>query len=403
MAGGQALATDRPAAPARRHDVHSLTAAERLALSSVAASTTGPVRAVQRAKALLALQHGATQAEVAQCRHRSTRTIARWQARFTEQGVLALFDQPRCGAPPRIGIQDVLVICETAVTDPRQLELPYSCWSLRLLADYLREHKQIVIGRERLRQILHAYGIWKKDQVSAQRSHDPEFGPKRDRVVDLYTNPPEDGVVVCFDQHGPIGLHATQGASYAAAGQQPHYDREYKRHGTIYILGALLPHLGQAWARAFLHYNSSTVIWFLGWLLLRLPIQAERKVYLILDNCSAHTAKRVAAWLAKRWPDRVQLVFLPSKAAWLNLIEPFWRILKDQMLKGSDFQSRPEFRAALHCFLALYNRRCHPFIWGRQRKARILLVRPLRHKLRGRAGARTMPPHLLRLIARAAA
>ncbi|MGC8489656.1 MAG: IS630 family transposase [Clostridia bacterium] len=399
-AGGDAPSTQRPTL---RHDVHALSEAELRALTSVAASTTAPVRAVERAQALLRLQDGETCAEVAPRLGHSQRTIARWQTRFTEDGVLALFDRPRSGAPPRLSIQDVLVICETAVTDPRTLGLVVTCWSLRLLADHLREHRQIKVCPERLRQILHAHGIWKKAQVSAQRSRDPEFAQKRDRVVDLYTNPPEDALVACLDQHGPVGLHATQGASYAAPGQQPHYDREYKRHGTIYILGALLPHLGKVWARAFLHYNSLTVIWFLGWLLPQLPLQGNRKLYLILDNCSSHTAKRVSAWLAKHWKDRVHLVFLPSKAAWLNLIEPFWRVLKDQMLKGADFQSRPDFRAALRCFLTLYNRRCHPYIWGRQRKARILLVRPLRKKLRGRAGARSMPPHLLRLIARAAA
>ena len=396
---GDVAPIHRPAAP---HDVHALSAAERLALTRVAASTIGPVRAVERARALLALQHDDTCAKVAEDLRYSKRTITRWQARFGEEGVLALFDRPRSGAPPRLSIQDVLVICETAVTDPRDMGLPITCWSLRLLSDHLREHRQIHVCPERLRQLLHAHGIWKKAQVSAQRSTDPDFAQKRDRIVGLYTNPPDDAVVVCMDQQGPVGLHAVQGASYAAPGKEPHYDREYKRHGTIYILGALLPHLGRAWARAFLHYNSLTVIWFLGWLLPRLPLPDTSKVYLVLDNCSAHTAKRVSAWIAKHWPNRVELVFLPSKAAWLNLIEPFWRVLKDQMLKGSDFQSRPEFRTALRCFLGLYNRRCHPFIWGRQRKARILLIRPMRKKLRGRAGARSMSPALLRLIARAA-
>ena len=139
-----------------------------------------------------------------------------------------------------------------------------------------------------------------------------------------------------------------------------------------------------------------------------------RTVYLILDNASAHTAKRVRTWLEQNWSSeqadldngqrglRVQLVFLPSKSAWLNLIEPFWAILKDELIRGSDFQGRAEFREALRPYLAFYNARCHPFVWGRQRKARVLLIRPLRRKLRGRAGARTMPPHLMRLIARAA-
>ena len=73
------------------------------------------------------------------------------------------------------------------------------------------------------------------------------------------------------------------------------------------------------------------------------------------------------------------------------------------MLAGSDFQSPEPFRAALHRYIAYYNGRCHPFIWGRQRDRRVLLVGPLRKQLRDRAGARAMAPRLLRLIARAAA
>jgi len=155
--------------------------------------------------------------------------------------------------------------------------------------------------------------------------------------------------MVCMDPQGPVRRHAAQGARYAAPGQPPHDHRESQRHGTIHVLGARLPHRGTVWVRAFLRYNRLTLIWLLGWLLARLPIPDKGRVYLILDNGSAHTAQRVSAWLAKRAHERVQLVFLPSRSAWLNLIEPFWRILQDPMRKGSDFQSEAEFRAALHC------------------------------------------------------
>ena len=96
-------------------------------------------------------------------------------------------------------------------------------------------------------------------------------------MVQLYTQPPADSLVICLDQHGPVSLHATQGDTYAAPGKTGHYDAEYKRHGTIYALGALLPHVGNAFVRAFTHYNSLTVIWFLGWLLPQLP--DKRNIY----------------------------------------------------------------------------------------------------------------------------
>lgn len=395
------------------HDLAALSAAEREALEALAGSTSGPARPVQRAQALVALSDGVAVDEVAARLGRTRRTILRWRSRFTSEGVTAVLDAPRSGRPPRLSIPDVMLVCETAVARPSDVGVPITCWSLRHLARHLTE-RGVRIGHERLRQILHAHRVQKKAEVSKQRSTDPAFAEKRDAVIQLYRTPPADSAVVCLDQLGPVSLHATPGHQYAGPGREPHHDAEYKRHGTIYTLGALLPHLGTVFARSFMHYNALVLILFLGSFLRLLPDNV-RTVYIILDNASSHTAKRVSNWLKAHWSDTtadpatgqrgkvVHLVFLPSKAAWLNLIEPFWRIMREEMINGSDFKDRAEFRAALRDYIAYHNRVARPFIWGRQRKARVFLLRHMRQKLHGRAGARTMPPRLLRLIARAAA
>jgi len=402
------LAAERPGSARQAYSLAALTPATEEALAALADSSMGPLRAVERARALLALRSGMPADAVALKVGRSVRTIRRWENRFAEEGVKAVFDARRSGRPPRLTTQDVMTICEVAVAEPESLGVPLKCWSLRRLSPYLANHKGIQVKPERLRQILNAHNVRKKEEVSKQRSKDPNFTAKRDAVVELYTHPPEDSLVLCMDQLGPLSLHATPGQKYAGPGESPRHDAQYKRHGTIYTLGALLPHLGTVFARAFKHYNSLTVIWFLGWLLPQLPGQA-RTVYIILDNASAHTAKRVQQWLTDHWSDPekhpriVHLIFTPSQAAWLNLIEPFWGILKQDMYHGSDYHSTAEFRTAQRQYLAFYNSQCHPFIWGRERKARVLLLRPVRKELRGRAGARAMPARLLRLIARAAA
>ncbi len=396
------------------HHLAALTPAERTALEALAFSTTAPARPVQRAHALVALSNGVSVEQVAAQMERTRRTILRWQSKFEAEGVDAVLDAPRSGRPPRLTTETVLRICETAVAPPSAANVPLTCWSLRRLARHLSD-QGIQIGHERLRQILHAHRLRKKAEVSKQRSKDPQFKEKRDAIIQLYREPPEGSAVVCLDQLGPISLRTTPGHQYAATtGEEPRHDAEYKRRGTIYTMGALLPHLGTVFARSFQRYNSLVLIWFLGSFLRVLPADV-RTVYIILDNASAHTAKRVADWLKKHWSEttanaatgqrgkQVHLVFLPSKSAWLNLIEPFWRIMREEMINGSDFQERAEFRTALQQYIGYYTRFGRPFIWGRQRKARIFLLRRMRQKLRGRAGARTMPPHLLHLMARAAA
>jgi hypothetical protein len=70
------------------------------------------------------------------------------------------------------------VIVTAASTRPEKLGLPFTCWSLRKLAAHLAGAAQPVqIGRERLRQILHARGITFGRTRTWKESADPSGTP----------------------------------------------------------------------------------------------------------------------------------------------------------------------------------------------------------------------------------
>ena len=56
--------------------------------------------------------------------------------------------------------------------------------------------------------------------------------------------------------------------------------------------------------------------------------------------------------------------------AYLNLIEPWWKVLKSLALKGRRFQTWEEVRAAVEAATAYWNQHRHPFVWGRRRRHR---------------------------------
>jgi hypothetical protein len=58
-------------------------------------------------------------------------------------------------------------------------------------------------------------------------------------------------------------------------------------------------------------------------------------LYLITDNRSSHKSPPIAAWLAEH--PRVQQVFLPVGACWLNLQEGWWRLFRREALAGQSF------------------------------------------------------------------
>ncbi len=86
----------------------------------------------------------------------------------------------------------------------------------------------------------------------------------------------------------------------------------------------------------------------------------------ILDNLSAHRAADVLLFsLAHpRW----EFVFQPVYAAYLNLIEPWWKTLRSLALKGRRFETWEQIAQAVEA--AYWNAHRHPFVWGRRRRHR---------------------------------
>lgn len=65
---------------------------------------------------------------------------------------------------------------------------------------------------------------------------------------------------------------------------------------------------------------------------------------------------------------RWHFLFQPKYAAYLNLIEPWWKILRSLALKGRRFESWEEIVAAVEAATAYWNAHRHPFVWGRRRR-----------------------------------
>jgi transposase len=95
------------------------------------------------------------------------------------------------------------------------------------------------------------------------------------------------------------------------------------------------------------------------------PADVEQ-VYAILDNLSAHRTSDVLLFsLAHpRW----EFVFQPVYAAYLNLIEPWWKVLRSLALKGRRFETWEEICAAVDQATAYWNNHRHPLVWGRRRR-----------------------------------
>jgi hypothetical protein len=142
---------------------------------------------------------------------------------------------------------------------------------------------------------------------------------------------------------------------------------DYGRRGKGDIFGALVPATGAAFTAPYVGRSTANWVDFLVHVDAWLPADAAR-IYAVLDNLSAHRATDVLPFsLAHpRW----ESVFQPKYAAYLYLIEPWWKVLRSLALKGKRFETWAEIERAITAATAYWNAHRHPYIWGRRRRHR---------------------------------
>ena len=186
-------------------------------------------------------------------------------------------------------------------------------------------------------------------------------------IEQLYTQPPENSWVVCLDEMGPESAKSYRGQQVVKAPIRATQEADYGRRGKGYVFGAFPPASGAALTHPYT--GRTTVNWvdFLIQVDAWIPAGVEH-VYAIVDNLSSHRATDVLLFsLAHpRW----EFVFQPKYAAYLNLIEPWWKVLRSLALKGRRFETWDEVCAAVQSATAYWNAHRHPFVWGKRRRHR---------------------------------
>jgi hypothetical protein len=140
---------------------------------------------------------------------------------------------------------------------------------------------------------------------------------------------------------------------------------DYGRRGTGYIFGAFQPATGEAFTRDYSGRTIANWVDFLEQVDHQIAPEIGR-VYAILDNLNTHHADDVLLFCFQhpRW----EFVFQPTYAAYLNSIEPWWKVLRSLALKGRRFVTWGDLAAAVRAATMYWNAHKHPFVWGRRRR-----------------------------------
>lgn len=146
-------------------------------------------------------------------------------------------------------------------------------------------------------------------------------------------------------------------ACWMKRGQQKRLDAPSGPQGFYHVVGAYNWRTDEVASQIIEHKNSTNFIHFLDYLLMN--IYPDSPVVLVMDNAPYHRSKMVMAALSL-FEHRLQVFWLPPYCPTLNMIERFWRHLKDIVTANCLFRSTQALLAAIERALLAQNTQNHP-------------------------------------------
>ena len=279
--------------------------------------------------------------------------------RGLEAGVKSAF-------PPSLVVQVKALACEL----PHKLGLPLS----RLSIEEIRQH---VISQGLVAEISGAT-LWRWLSSDALRPwqhrswifpRDPNFAAKAGVVLDLYHRIWEGAplgdhdFVISADEKTSIQARRRKQPTLPPASNRPtRVEHEYFREGAWAYLAAWDVHRAKVFGRCEVKNGIAPVERLVTEVMTQEPYKSARRVFWIMDNCSAHRGQKAVERFRAKWSNTI-LIHTPIHASWLNQVEIYFSIVQRKVLTPNDFSSLAELEHRLLAFQVHYERTASPFKW----------------------------------------
>jgi transposase len=304
-----------------------------------------------RAEIVLLAADGMTNLAIAERLGITRVTVATWRGRFAAGRLDGLVDEPRPGAPRKIGDDK---IAEVVTTTLETMPAAATHWSTRSMA------KATGVSISTVHRIWRAFSLQPHRSETFKLSTDPLFVEKVRDIVGLYLDPPDRALVLCVDEKSHIqALDRTQPLLPMRPGQAERRTHDYQRHGTTSLFAALDVKAGTIISKCMPRHRAVEFRRFLDTVENNVP--ADLDIHVIMDNASSHKTKLIRDWFAKR--PRWHTHFTPTSSSWINQVERFFALLTEQQIKRGAHRSIKQLEAAIAAYIDARNADPKPFRW----------------------------------------
>ena len=332
---------------------------DRKELEKISQSRTAPANRIQRAKILLLYEMGEKITNITRQLNVSRPLVYRAIDKALAFGALqSLDDIQRSGRGRLIDDNAKNWVISIACQNPTDLGYASEIWTYSQLVKHLQEHATTFghhcikkISRSKVHEIL-TEGEIKPHKIRYYlERRDPKFEEKMADILYVYkdveilnqsTDLKRETTTVSYDEKPGI-----QAIKNIAAQLMPvpgkhstiSRDYEYKRLGTVSLLGGIDLHNGEVHALVKDRHRSCEFVEFLKMIDKKYPDKLI--IRMVLDNHSAHISKETQQYLKTR-PNRFHFIFTPKHGCWLNLIESFFSKITRSFLRHIRVDSKEE-------------------------------------------------------------
>jgi DDE superfamily endonuclease len=311
-----------------------------------------------------------------------------------------LGDQPRPGCPGTFTAEQITLILAVACEPPEKSGRPITHWTIaELTEEVILRGIVAAISPAQVGRYL------RETQLQPHRSRywlnttekDPAlFQAQVETVCACYQDAPQlfhyhDTHTLCVDEMTGIqALERIAATLPMHPGQQELREFEYKRHGTLTLIGNLEVVTGEMVAPTL--GPTRTEEDFVGHIEQTIRLDPEARYVFVLDNLNIHQSAGLVKLVSKlcgikedlgkkgvcgvlqsqksrqqflsNLSHRIRFVYLPKHTSWLNQIEVIFGVVMRKVIRRGNFTSVEDLRSKLLAFLTYFNEVfAKPFQW----------------------------------------
>jgi len=284
-----------------------------------------------RAHIILMLAEGLPWATICAVLFCSSRTIARWQQRFEDEGVDGLVGRP-CGAPARWSDNVGAILREALESSPDAWGYRAVNWTVLLLRDHIEQRWAQRPSDQLVRQHLRRLGyVWKRPRHALPESRSPRV-LRRLRAIRKRIRGLPRGCVKLFEDETDLHLFPPLRAGWFLRGKPatvPISGENAKRT----VFGTINVETGD---RILVAREGACAVDFHPILRLIRQKNGRQRVVVLLDGASRHTAQESEDLAAEL---DIELIFLPSRCTNVNPMDRLWKWGKEKICANKQYDS----------------------------------------------------------------